>query len=101
MPKMEPRVEIPVSIENESYVLVRELDGLTIKGTKIGWISWHEDRRFKDMSDNIEVGRSLIVDPHRFSYTWLTTVVKEILDTKEDYIKFRTSNSVYELKKLN
>lgn len=99
---MEPSVKIPVHIiEEEDYVLVREGDGLTIKGSKIGWVAWNEERRFKDMSDNIEIGRSLIVNPHQFSYAWLTTIVTEILDSKENYIKFTTSNSTYELTKLS
>lgn len=100
MAKMKPSVKIPVHIIKEDYVLVRERDGLTIKGSKIGWVCWKEDETFKDLSDNIEVGRSLIVDPHRLSYTWLTTFVTNILDIKENYIKFTTSNSVYELTKL-
>jgi len=32
------------------------------------------------------------------SYTWLTTAVTEILDQRENYVKFRTGNSLYELK---
>jgi hypothetical protein len=31
------------------------------------------------------------------NYTWMTTIVTEIIEQREDYIKFRTSNSVYEL----
>jgi hypothetical protein len=100
MTKMKPRVKIPIHISEEPYLLVRERDGLTIKGHKIGWVGWNEDSTFKDISEDIEIGRSLLVDPHRLSYTWLTTVVTEILDTKQNYIKFRTSNSVYELTKL-
>jgi hypothetical protein len=97
MAKMKPGVKIPIDIVKESYVLVREGDGLNIKGTKIGWVAWNEDSTFKDISDEIQIGRSLLVDPHHFSYTWLTTVVTEVLDRSENYIKFRTSNSVYEL----
>jgi hypothetical protein len=100
MAKMKPWVKIPIDIVQETYVLVREGDGLTIKGSKIGWVAWNEDSTFKDISDEIEIGRSLLVDPHRLSYTWLTTIITEILDTKENYIKFRTSNSVYKLTKL-
>lgn len=101
MAKMKPRVKIPIDIVPETYVLVRENDGLTIKGGKIGWVGWNEDSTFKDIFDDIEIGRSLIVDPHRLSYTWLTTIVTDILDTKQNHIKFRTSNSVYELIKLS
>ena len=101
MAKMKPWVKIPIDIVPETYVLYREGDGLTIKGNKIGWVSWNEDGTFKDISEDIEVGRSLLVDPHRLSYTWLTTIITEILDTKQNYIKFKTSNSIYELRKLS
>lgn len=100
MAKMKPRVKIPIEFKEEPYLLVRERDGLTIKGHKIGWVEWDEDKKFKGILDEITIGSSLIVDPHRLSYTWLTTVVVEILDRSENYIKFRTSNSVYELTKL-
>jgi hypothetical protein len=30
-------------------------------------------------------------------FTWTTTVIEEIIEEREGYIKFRTSNSVYEL----
>jgi hypothetical protein len=100
MAKMKPWVKIPIDIVPETYVLVREGDGLSIKGNKIGWVAWNEDSTFKDISEDIEIGRSLLVDPHRLSYTWLTTIITEILDTKENYIKFRTSNSIYKLIKL-
>jgi hypothetical protein len=31
---------------------------------------------------------------------WLTTKVTEVLESREDYVKFTTKNSVYELYKL-
>ena len=35
------------------------------------------------------------------SFTWLTTPIIEIIQQKDDYIKFKTENSVYELFKIN
>lgn len=86
---------------NARYKLVRERDGLTHYGREMGWIEWGEDSRFKQKHDEPTVGRSCILDPHRISFTWLTTQVTEIVEQKEDYIKFNTRNSVYELWKLN
>ena len=85
---------------NAKYKLVRERDGLTHYGREMGWIEWGEDSRFKEKHDEPAVGRSCILDPHRISFTWLTTTVTEIVEQKEDYIKFNTRNSVYELWKL-
>lgn len=79
------------------YKLVRERDGLSNVGHKAGWIEWSEDGTFKKLHDEAAVGRSLILDPQRRSYTWLTTTVTEILEQKENYIKFATTNSIYEL----
>ena len=86
---------------NARYKLVRERDGLTHYGREMGWIEWGEDSRFKQKHDEPAVGRSCILDPHRISFTWLTTSITEIVEQKEDYIKFNTRNSVYELWKLN
>ena len=86
---------------NAKYKLVRERDGLTHYGREMGWIEWGEDSRFKEKYDEPAIGRSCILDPHRISFTWLTTSITEIVEQKEDYIKFNTRNSVYELWKLN
>lgn len=81
------------------YKLVRERDGLTNVGHQAGWIEWSEDGKFKELHNEPAVGRSLILDPQRMSYTWLTTTVTEILEQKENYIKFATTNSIYQLYK--
>ena len=83
------------------YKLVRERDGLTHHARQIGWIGFNEDNTFKKQHDEPAIGRSLMLDPHRFSFTWLTTNVTEIVEQRDDYIKFNTRNSVYELFKLN
>jgi len=85
---------------NMNYKLVRERDGLTHYAREIGWIEFKEDDTFKEKHDEPAIGRSLILDPHRFSFTWLTTNVTEIVEQREDYIKFKTRNSNYELWKL-
>ena len=84
---------------NYPYKLVRERDGLTKYGREMGWIEWDEDGRFKAKHDKPAVGLSCILDP-RISFTWLTTSITEIVEEREDYIKFNTRNSVYELWKI-
>jgi hypothetical protein len=97
MSKIE-QVKINLNLEEIfRYKLVRERDGLSNVGHKAGWIEWSEDGKFKELHDEPAVGRSLILDPQRMSYTWLTTTVTEILEQKENYIKFATTNSIYEL----
>ena len=82
------------------YKLVRERDGLTHHAHEIGWIEFNEDSTFKEKHDEPAIGRSLMLDPHRFTFTWLTTSVTEIVEQRDDYIKFKTRNSNYELWKL-
>jgi hypothetical protein len=79
------------------YKLVREHDGLTYHAHEIGWIEWNENGTFKEKHNELAIGRSLILDPHRMSFTWLTTSVTEIVEQQDDYIKFKTKNSNYEL----
>jgi hypothetical protein len=86
---------------NKNYKLVRESDRLTQHAHEIGWIEWNENGTFKEKHDEPAIGRSLILDPHRMSYTWLTTTITEIVEQRNDYIKFNTKNSVYELFYLN
>ena len=83
-----------------SYKLVRERDGLTHHARQIGWIEFGSNDAFKEKHDEPAIGRSLMLDPHRFSFTWLTTNVTEIVEQRDDYIKFKTRNSNYELWKL-
>lgn len=87
--------------QEKNWKLVRERDGLTNYGSQIGWIEWNDDSRFKEKYDGPAIGRSFILDPHRMSFTWMTTIVTEIIEERTDYVKFKTSNSVYELYKLN
>ena len=83
-----------------NWKLVRERDGLTKHSEKILWIEWDEEGRFKDKHDEPAIGRSLLMSPFNDFFTWQTTTVTEIVEEREDYIKFKTENSNYELWKL-
>ena len=88
-------------IENDfNWKLVRERDGLINQSKEIKWLEWNDDGRFKAEHDVPAIGYSLIMSPFNQFFTWQTTVVTEIIEQKEDYIKFNTKNSVYELFKL-
>ena len=79
------------------YKLVRERDQLTKTSAGVKWLEFGEDGRYKADFEDIAVGRSLIMSPFGPSFTWQTTLVTEIVEQREDYIKFRTENSNYEL----
>ena len=88
-------------IENEfNWKLVRERDGLTNQSKDIMWIEWNEDGTFKEKHDTFAIGRSLLMSPFNQFFTWQTTPITEIVKEQDDYIKFKTQNSNYELWKL-
>jgi len=103
------QTKIPVQLEDlaelltqgkPNYKLVRERDGLTKHSVDVMWLEFNEEGRFKEKHPEPAVGRSLLMSPFNDFFTWQTTVVTEIVDQKEDYIKFKTENSNYELFKI-
>jgi hypothetical protein len=88
-------------IENEyNWKLVRERDGLTNQSKAIKWLEWDDEGRLKVDHQEPAVGRSLIMSPFSQYFTWQTTTITEIVEQRDDYIKFKTENSNYELFKL-
>ena len=85
-------------IENEfNWKLVRERDGLTKQSKEVMWVEWNEEGRFKSKHDEPAVGRSLMMSPFNQFFTWQTTTLTEIVEQRENYCKFKTRNSNYEL----
>lgn len=84
-----------------NWKLVRERDNLTKESKEVMWLEWNEDGTFKSKHDEPAIDRSLIMSPFNQSFTWQTTDVTEIVQWKEDHIKFKTKNSNYELFKIN
>ena len=88
-------------IENEfNWKLVRERDGLVNQSKEILWLEFDEKGNFKEKHDEPAIGRSLLMSPFNQFFTWQTTSITEILENQDDYVKFKTQNSNYELWKL-
>jgi hypothetical protein len=88
-------------IESEhKYKLVRERDGLTKTSADVKWLEFDEKGKYKADFRDITIGRSLLMSPFNQFFTWQTTLVTEIVEHREDYIKFKTENSDYELFRL-
>ena len=83
--------------QDHKYKLVRERDGLTKTSVDVKWLEFGEDGRYKADFQEVAVGRSLLMSPFGPSFTWQTTPVTEIVEQREDYIKFKTENRNYEL----
>lgn len=82
--------------------LRRMSDGAGDGGARSEAIKWNEDGTFNSVvSNRPTVGCSMLVGSVTArSYSeqdyWLTTTVTEILEESEDYVKFKTGNSIYE-----
>ncbi len=102
------QTKLPIQLEDlaeivavtPKYRLVRERDGLTKQSEDVIWLEFNEEGRFKEKHTEPSIGRSLIMSPFNAFFTWQTTAVTEIVEQREDYIKFKTQNSNYELFKI-
>ena len=83
-----------------NWKLVRERDGLIKQSKGVKWVEWNEDGAFKEQFEEVAIGRSLLMSPFNHYFTWQTTLVTKIVEQREDYIKFKTENSTYELSKI-
>ena len=83
-----------------NYKLVREHDGLTKSSNEVTWVEWNENGTFKQRYDEPAVGRSLLMSPFNQFFTWQTTEITEILESRENFVKFKTKNSEYVLEKI-
>jgi hypothetical protein len=83
-----------------NYRLVRERDGLTKTAPAVKWLEFNSVGKCIAQHNEIAVGRSLILSPFNQFFTWQTTLVTEIIEQREGYVKFATENSIYELWKI-
>jgi hypothetical protein len=82
------------------YKLVRERDGLTKTAPDVKWLEFDENGKHKADYDEIAINRALLLSPFNQFFTWQTTLVTEIIEQREGYVKFATENSTYELFKI-
>jgi len=103
------QIKLPVQLEDlaelltqgkPNWKLIRERDKLIKHSEDVMWLEFGEDGFFKEKHDKPSIGRSLLMSPFNQFFTWQTTVVTEIVEQREDYIKFKTENSNYELFKI-
>lgn len=71
-------------------------------GARSEAIAWNPDGSFKEIvGRRPTIGCSMLVGSvtarsyQKYDY-WLTTVVTEILEDRDDYVRFKTQNSEYE-----
>ena len=93
-------IEMFYKENKNNWKLIRERDQLTKISNDIIWIEWNENGTFKEQFKISAIGRSLLMSPFNQSFTWQTTLITEIIEQREDYVKFKTGNSNYELFKI-
>lgn len=83
-----------------NWKLIRLGDGMVQRSKEIMWLKFGEDGRLQEKHTEPAIGRSLIMSPFNDFFTWQTTDIKEIIENREGYVKFKTGNSTYELSKI-
>jgi hypothetical protein len=65
------------------------------------WLEFNdEENKFKAKHNEPAIGYSLLMSPFNIFLAWQTTSIIEIVEQEDDYIKFKTKNSNYELFKI-
>ena len=82
-----------------TYKLTRKNDGLVKYADKINWVEWNEDGTFKNLSEDVISGGSLILDFSYGNFKWMTSTIKTYIK-EHTTIEFETKNSSYILEKL-
>ena len=82
------------------YKLIRERDQLVKQSHDVKWLEFDENGKYLASHLEIAVGRSLIMSPFNQFFTWQTTLVTEIVEQREGYIRFKTENSTYQFYSL-
>jgi hypothetical protein len=64
---------------------------------EVRWVEFNEEGKGKELRDKVIVGSSLIMSPFNESFTWMTTIVIEIVEERDNYVHFKTENTEYKL----
>jgi hypothetical protein len=84
-----------------TYTLTKPNDpNFQVGGSKVSFITFDDEGKYKSHSTEPLVGSSLFLNGI-FNYSWQTTDIEEIIEQTDDCLKFRTKNSIYELKISN
>lgn len=93
------RVCCECSKMNGVYTLIKPDSNFIKTSEDVMWVVYDEVGRFKETLDEIKVGSSLLMSPFNDSFTWLTTIVNDIVEENEFSVTFETNNSIYKLYK--
>lgn len=89
--------------EELNYKLTKPNDPSFLRtGEKVKWVRWNKDDTFKEWAPDIEIDASLVLNPHFGAvFTWMTTAVTEVIEQTDEYVVFKTKNSLYKLEAVS
>lgn len=83
---------------NGVYTLVKKDDNNFIKtSNEVRWIVYDAIGRHKQTLNSIKEGTSLLMSPFNDNFTWMTTMIDNILKKDDFSVEFETNNSIYTL----
>lgn len=86
----------PIDIKSDYWTLTKkENEDFVKQCSEIRWIEWDDRGRMIAEYKNIDLGRSLFLDPSGLSYNWMTSPVEKIIKQEEKLLEFKTENSHY------
>ena len=76
-------------------------DGLKKRSLDIRFVEFDETGVAKELHKEPKPGYSFLMSPFNAAFTWMTSVITEVITFSEDHIHFKTKNSEYKVNKLN
>ena len=83
---------------NGVYTLIKKDDNNFIKtSNEVRWVVYDAIGRHKQTLNYIKEGTSLLMSPFNDNFTWMTTIIDNILNKDDFSVEFETNNSIYTL----
>jgi hypothetical protein len=89
------------SVADYNWQAERIEDGLKKQSLDIRFVEFDETGRAKELHKEPKPGYAFIMSPFGPNFTWMTSVITEVITFSEDHIHFKTQNSEYKVNKLN
>ena len=81
----------------DGYMVCGECSKMNGFSRDVRWVEFDEIGSGKGLHEKPMVGYSLMMSPFGLSFTWMTTIVTEIIEEYDNYVHFKTENSEYKL----
>lgn len=88
------------SVADYNWQAERIDDGLKKQSLDIRFVEFDEIGTAKELHKEPKPGYAFIMSPFGPNFTWMTSVITEVITFSEDHIHFKTQNSEYKVNKL-